>query len=206
MTTNKTVALSSSDLIIQIVPDFLTKLSDTNRIALPETDLGYIVPIRKMLVEQVGIEFCGIMEINTVFVNDKIRRDLLEELYNGKIHFDMYVRQRGNDCPKIIRHYKDCSFHQQEFDIPEYNQTAYIRYYFTNSNDPWQIEESKLDKLVPENQYYYDYAVSKAIKDLQYPLKDIVDSLLWQKKLNEMEKSGKLDKIVDGLLQNVCDH
>ena len=206
MTQNKIVALSPSDIKIQIVPEFLT---NTNKdvVTVPEMDVGYLLPLRKFLVDQIEDEFCGLMEVVTLYINDKIRRDLLEELYKDQIHFDVYVRAFNNtDCPKILRIYKDCVFCRQEFIVPELDLTANVRYYFTNSNEPWQISEDKIANMVPENQYFYDYAVSKAIKDLKYPLKEIYEALIWQKELMEMDRTGKLDKVVEGLLENVRDH
>ena len=206
MTPNKIVALSPTDIKIQIVPEFL-KRSDKDIISVPETDVGYLLPVRKFLVDQIENEVCGLLEVVTLYINDKIRRDLLEELYKDQIHFDVYVRAFNTvDCPKILRIYKDCVFCRQEFIVPELDLNSTVRYYFTNSNEPWQLSEEKISNMVPENQYFYDYAVSKAIKDLKYPLKEICDSLMWQKKLKEMERSGELDKVVDGLLQNVSNH
>ena len=206
MTQNKIVTLSPADIKVQIVPEFLTTVNK-DVVAVPEADVGYLLPVRKFLVDQIEDEFCGLLEVVTLYINDKIRRDLLEELYKDQIHFDVYVRSFNNiECPKILRIYKDCVFCRQEFIIPELDLSSTVRYYFTNSNEPWQLSEEKISSMVPENRYFYDYAVSKAIKDLKYPLKEIHEALIWHKELLEMERSGKLDKVVEGLLQNVCDH
>jgi len=193
MTQNKIVTLSPSDIKIQIVPEFLTN-NNKDIVAVPEAEVGYLLPVRKFLVDQIEDEFCGLLEIVTLYINDKIRRDLLEELYKEQIHFDVYVRAFNTvDCPKILRIYKDCVFCRQEFIIPELDLSSTVRYYFTNSNEPWQISEEKISRMIPENQYFYDYAVSKAIKDLKYPMADICKALNWLQEFRE----GSVDNVRD---------
>ena len=176
-------ALSPGDITFQIVPEWMQASSDMTE--LPDITFGYNVPIKKLFVEQSGDEFCGVIEIVSIFANTKIHKDLIEELYSNGSHFTIYIRQRSDiECPKILRIYEDCSFYQQEFAIPAIENAVFTRYYFTNSEDPWTIEQEKLDYLTPVNQYIYHYAVSKAIKDLN---KEIKDS--WSKSLDCLKKS-----------------
>ena len=173
--TNKLISLSPTDITIQIIPEFL---KNSEKIELPDNNTGYIFTTKKFIVDQIENEFCGLFEIVTIYFNDKIRRDLLEELYSGGLHFDIYVKQNSSkDCPRILRLYKDCSMCRQEFIIPEVGLNTHIRYYFTNSNEPWQLSEEKIKALTPVNQYIYDYAVSKAIKNLQYSVEDVKKSI-----------------------------
>jgi hypothetical protein len=168
---NTIIALSPGDILIQIVPEFLEY--KTEMISLPDLSVGYLVPLKKLYIDQIDKEFCGVAEVCSIYINTKINRDLLEELYNNTTHFDLYIRQRNNNCPKVIRIYNDCTMYRQEFSVPEIGLTTSVKYYFTNSNDPWEIPDEKLQQLVPENQYYYDYAVSKAIKNLQKSVEEL---------------------------------
>lgn len=168
-------SLKPGDTIVQIIPEWLK--TDNTEVVLPDLTTGYTIPLRKFLLEKFGSEFCGIMEVSSFFINTKIHKDLIEELYENNTHFDIYIRQKYIDgCPKVLKTYMDCTLYQQEFAIPEVNEIVFNRYYFTNSKEPWDIPESKLDKLVPINQYIYDYAVSKAIKDLNKDLKETVNN------------------------------
>lgn len=175
-------ALSPGDITVQIIPEWL---ESNDLVKLPEINEGYTIPLRKFFLEEVDKEFCGVMEIASFFVNTKVHKDLIEELYENGTHFTIYIRKcfnSGEGCPKILKIYKDCTMYQQEFAVPEIgggnNSSIFSRYYFTNSQDPWEILPEKLEKLVPVNQYIYDYAVSKAIKDLNKDLKSNVKDIL----------------------------
>jgi hypothetical protein len=168
-------SLKPGDTIVQIIPEWLQ--TNSTEVILPDLSAGYTIPLRKFLLEKFGSEFCGIMEVESFFINTKINKDLIEELYENNTHFDIYIRQKHIDCcPKVLKIFKDCTLYQQEFAIPEVPETIFNRYYFTNSKEPWDIPESKLDNLIPVNQYIYDYAVSKAIKDLNKDLKETVNN------------------------------
>lgn len=170
---NTIIALSPSDISVQIVPEFLEQ--KTEMISLPDLSAGYLVPLKKLYIDQIDKEFCGVAEVRSVYINTKINRDLLEELYNNNTHFDLYIRQRHKDCPKVIRIYRDCTIYRQELSVPEVGLVTSVKYYFTNSTEPWEISDEKLRQLTPENQYYYDYAVSKAIKNLQKSIEDHIE-------------------------------
>lgn len=167
-------ALSPGDITVQIIPEWL---ENNDLVKLPEVSEGYTIPTRKFLLEEVDKEFCGVMEIASFFVNTKVHKDLIEELYENGTHFTIYVRKCYNSddgCPKILKIYKDCTMYQQEFAVPEISSIIFSRYYFTNCPDPWEISQEKLDSLTPVNQYIYDYAVSKAIKDLNKDMKNLI--------------------------------
>jgi hypothetical protein len=213
--TNKTINLQPNNILIQIVPEFLKKQSDS--ISVPSQDIGYLVPVRLFLadhaktsyncVEDINTicnEFCGAFEVVSIYFNEKIRRDLLDELYNDNIHFDIFVRnQSGTEDdisgPKILKIYSDCYFYRQEFLLPENGLPVCTRYYFTNSNDPWPIQSQQIESLRPPNQYIYDYAVSKAVKNLQYPLNDICKAVTASYQItnasNEMTPSQYVDLV-----------
>lgn len=186
------ISLSPGDTIVQIVPNFH---KNTNSNIIPNIESGYIVPLKFCLIdeclEEVSTEtiqgklpkFCGIMEVGTVFFNDKIRRDILDELYRDNVTFDLYIRSRPcsieyeNHGPRVMKTYHDCYFYRQELSIPEVGLIDTFRYHFTNSNEPWQISQERINEMRPPNQYVYDYAVSKAIKNLQYPINDVCKAL-----------------------------
>lgn len=169
--------LSPSDTILQIIPEWLK--TENNSVVLPDLTAGYVVPVRKFFLEKVETDFCGVMEIRSFYINTKVHKDLIEELYENGTHFDIYIRQKYNDgCPKVLKIYPDCTLYQQEFAIPELNDNVFNRYYFTNCSEPWEISHNKLSDLVPVNQYIYDYAVSKAIKDLNKDLQNVIKDTL----------------------------
>lgn len=183
MANNKLLEISPTNIIVQIIPDFLKTSND--QMTTPSLEVGYSVPTRVFMTDQANQEFCGIIEVTTLFTDEKIRRDLLEELYLENDHFDIYVRQNTKDDElNIVRVYEDCSFYRQEFLVPEVGLFAAVRYYFTNSSVPWEIPIEKIEALRPPNQYIYDYAVSKAIKNLQHAL----EKLLGQ----QLENGGKI--------------
>lgn len=170
-------SLTPGDTILQIIPEWLK--TDNDNVVLPDLSIGYVIPCRKFLVEKFGLDFCGILELQSFYINVKIHKDLIEELYENGTHFDLYVRQKYNEgCPKVLKIYSDCTLYQQEFAIPESNSSVFNRYFFTNCSEPWDISQSKLDSLVPVNQYIYDYAVSKAVKDLNKDLKNLVTDVV----------------------------
>lgn len=186
------IALSPGDTLVQIIPNFN---KNSGSIGIPDIELGYTIPVKFCLIdeylEEVTTEtiqgrlpkFCGIMETSTIFFNDKIRRDILDELYRDNVTFDLYIRSRpcsieNNDIgPKIIKVYYGCYFYRQELAMPEVGLTNTFRYHFTNSEEPWEIPLDRINELRPPNQYIYDYAVSKAIKNLQYPINDVCKAL-----------------------------
>jgi len=183
MANNKLLEISPTNIIVQIIPDFLKTSND--QMTTPSLEVGYSVPTKVFMTDQANQEFCGIIEVTTLFSDEKIRRDLLEELYLENDHFDIYVRQNTKDDElNIVRIYEGCSFYRQEFLIPEVGLFATVRYYFTNSSVPWEIPIEKIEALRPPNQYIYDYAVSKAIKNLQHAL----EKLLGQ----QLENGGKI--------------
>lgn len=171
------IALSPGDITIQVVPKFLNETN--NKVNIPEEDLGYSIPMRLFLTDTFEKEFCGVFEIGTIFFNENIRRDILDELYRDQVTFDIFIRQRkvSNEeiglGPKVLQEYRNCKFYRQEFYVPEVGLTAFYRYHFSNSQEPWDIPTEKIEALRMPNQYMYDYAVSKATKNLQYTLKDI---------------------------------
>lgn len=188
------IALSPGDTLVQIIPEFDIDNKCTKTIS-PNIESGYLIPINICLIdeyqEQIKTEyckghspiFCGIMEVSTIFFNEKIRRDILDELYRDRVTFSLYIRQRvssnENDQigPKIIKSYHNCYFYRQELTIPEIGMINKFRYHFTNSEEPWEISLDRINELRPPNQYIYDYAVSKAIKNLQYPINDVCKAL-----------------------------
>lgn len=191
-TKNQIIALSPGDVIIQIVPEFVSQNTVNTTKSIPTMDTGYIIPFKSFLTDEyqevtesnntksVKPIFCGIFDISTIFFNDSIRRDILDELYRDNVTFDIYIRQRPSENligPSIIKEYNDCYLYRQELSIPEVGLTTLFRYHFTNSNDPWEIPATRMAELKPPNQYIYDYAVSKAIKNLQYPINDVCKAL-----------------------------
>ncbi len=204
MANNKLLEISPTNIIVQIIPDFLKTSND--QMTTPSLEVGYSVPTKVFMTDQANQEFCGIIEVTTLFSDEKIRRDLLEELYLENDHFDIYVRQNTKDDElNIVRIYEGCSFYRQEFLIPEVGLFATVRYYFTNSSVPWEIPIEKIEALRPPNQYIYDYAVSKAIKNLQHTL----EKLLGQ----QIENGGKiltskefLELVNQEVKNSVCRH
>ncbi len=176
-------AITPGDVFIQIVPKFLN--TNNNKVSIPDPELGYTIPLKLFLVDQYKDEnsldiFCGVFEVATVFFNESIRRDLLDELYRDNVQFNIFIRVRDNSegiGPKRLKEYLGCHLYRQQLSIPEVGLTTLFRYYFTNTSEPWEISEARIDALRPPNQYFYDYAVSKAIKNLQYPINDVVSAL-----------------------------
>ncbi len=189
------IALSPGDTLVQIIPDFENTDKNTNKVISPDIESGYLIPLKFCLVDEyqelIQSEnckgrypiFCGIFELGTIFFNEKIRRDVLDELYRDGVTFSLYIRQypTTNETaqigPKIIKTYHECYFYRQELVIPEVGLTNSFRYHFTNSEEPWEIPMERINELKPPNQYIYDYAVSKAIKNLQYPINDVCKAL-----------------------------
>ncbi len=178
------ITISPSDIQIQIVPEFISK-SATNlenptniTVSIPDESIGYIIPMKFIIIDEIKpeIEISGLFDINTIYFNENIRRDVLDELYRDNVKFDMFIRQVPKEDsvgPKIIKEYKNCYFYRQELAVPEIGMAVSFRYHFTNSAEPWEISDDRIKSLIPPNQYVYDYAVSKAIKNLQYPINDL---------------------------------
>ena len=82
------------------------------------------------------------------------------------------------ESPKVLQIFNDVSINGRELLIPEFGQIITYRYYFTNNSDPWNIPIEKIEALRPPNQYIYDYAVSKAIKDQTTAIKEIKDEIV----------------------------
>jgi hypothetical protein len=184
------IAISPADINIQIVPT--TNENNPTRISIPLEEQGYIIPLNLFLVDNYNNnEFCGVFEIGTIFFNENIRRDIIDELYRDNVSFDLYVRQRIFESslgPKIIKEYANCRLYRQELIVPEIGLIAKFRYYFTNSDAPWEISIEKINSMRPPNQYTFDYAVSKAIKNLSYPINDIAKSLIILAQLSKKDE------------------
>jgi len=188
------IALTPGCINIQVVPKFLNETN--NKINIPEEDLGYIIPLKLFLTDSFNKEFCGVFEIGTVFFNENIRRDILDELYRDNVQFDIFIRQVKSEeqsGPKVLQEYRNCKFYRQELCIPETGLITFYRYHFSNSDKPWEISTEKIEALRMPNQYMYDYAVSKAIKNLQYSIKDIWNE---QKQENKQVTASEYVKIV----------
>lgn len=193
----KLITITPGDTIVQIIPDFdnADKRIKTTSIVLPDIEFGYIMQASFCLIDEYMENYitdtckfrrpvlCGVIECRTLLFNEKIRRDILDELYRDGVIFDLYIRQRTynneneQDGPKVIKSYHDCRFYRQELGIPEVGLIDTFRYHFTNSDEPWEISLDRINELRPPNQYVYDYAVSKAIKNLQYPINDVCKAL-----------------------------
>lgn len=174
MKDNILYVLSPGDITIQIVPEWLME-NNSGSVVIPDPEIGYTIPISKFYLDSISSEFCGVIEIRSMYINTNIHKDLLEEVYKSSSNFSIYIRQKYNDgCPKVLRILENCKFYRQEFAIPQFGMSLFTKYYFSNSSDPWEISPEKLAELTPVNQYIYDYAVSKAIKDLD---KDVTSNL-----------------------------
>ena len=82
------------------------------------------------------------------------------------------------ESPKVLQIFNNVSINGRELLIPEFGQIITYRYYFTNNSDPWNIPIEKIEALRPPNQYIYDYAVSKAIKNQTTVIKEIKDEIV----------------------------
>lgn len=191
---NQIITISPADINIQIVPT--VNENPSSRISIPLEEQGYIIPLNLFLVDNYNNnEFCGVFEVGTIFFNENIRRDILDELYRDNVYFDLYVRQRIFESslgPKIIKEYTNCRLYRQELIVPEIGLITKFRYYFTNSNEPWEISIEKINSMRPPNQYIYDYAVSKAIKNLTTPLDKIAKLLLEQYEKDKLIEKTEL--------------
>jgi hypothetical protein len=175
------ISLQPSDIVIQIVPKNPNEsLQDT--VYLPDKSEGYIVPINLFFVDNVGKDFCGAFELKTIYYNNAIKRDIINELYDSGKTFDIYIRLNSSkeniESPKVLQIFNNVSINGRELLIPEFGQIITYRYYFTNNSDPWNIPIEKIEALRPPNQYIYDYAVSKAIKDQTTAIKEIKDEIV----------------------------
>jgi len=173
----KIIAISPNDINVQFVPNYN---KNEIKVTVPEPEIGHIIPLKLFLVEQYNKEFCGVFEVSTLFFNENIRRDILDEFYRDDVQFDIYIRQRQSidiEGPKILKEYKNCHLYRQQLAIPEISLTTTFRYYFANTPEPWEISNDRINEMRPPNQYIYDYAVSKAIKNLQYPLDDVCKAI-----------------------------
>lgn len=170
------IAMSPGDISVQIIPEFISKPTNDETISIPDESLGYIIPMKFIIIDEVKPEISGLFDITSMYFNENIRRDVLDELYRDNVKFDMFIRQVPKEDsvgPKIIKEYKNCYFYRQELAVPEIGMAVSFRYHFTNSAEPWEISDERIKSLIPPNQYVYDYAVSKAIKNLQYPINDL---------------------------------
>lgn len=170
------IAMSPGDISVQIIPEFISKPTNDETISIPDESLGYIIPMKFIIIDEVKPEISGLFDISSMYFNENIRRDVLDELYRDNVKFDMFIRQVPKEDsvgPKIIKEYKNCYFYRQELAVPEIGMAVSFRYHFTNSAEPWEISDERIKSLIPPNQYVYDYAVSKAIKNLQYPINDL---------------------------------
>ena len=171
-----TIAMSPGDISVQIIPEFISKPTNDETISIPDESLGYIIPMKFIIIDEVKPEISGLFDITSMYFNENIRRDVLDELYRDNVKFDMFIRQVPKEDsvgPKIIKEYKNCYFYRQELAVPEIGMAVSFRYHFTNSAEPWEISDERIKSLIPPNQYVYDYAVSKAIKNLRYPINDL---------------------------------
>ena len=174
------ITISPGDILVQIIPEFISKPINDETISIPDESLGYIIPMKFIIIDEVKPEISGLFDISSMYFNENIRRDVLDELYRDNVKFDMFIRQVPKEDsvgPKIIKEYKNCYFYRQELAVPEIGMTVSFRYHFTNSAEPWEISDERIKSLTPPNQYVYDYAVSKAIKNLQYPINDLCHTI-----------------------------
>ena len=184
------ISLSANDIIIQIVPN-LDKIQ-SDKISVPDETEGYSIPMRLFFVDNIGKDLCGVFEISTIYYNDSIKRDIINHIYDTETKFDIYVRMRSSKenlvSPKILQIFNNVYMNGREFIVPEIGKVLTYRYYFTNTNDPWSIPIEKIEAMRPANQYIYDYAVSKAVKDLKYPIENLTKTISEFRKMSVEEK------------------
>ena len=184
------ISLSANDIIIQIVPN-LDKIQ-SDKISIPDEIEGYSIPMRLFFVDNIGKDLCGVFEISTIYYNDSIKRDIINHIYDTETKFDIYVRMRSSKenlvSPKILQIFNNVYMNGREFIVPEIGKVLTYRYYFTNTNDPWSIPIEKIEAMRPANQYIYDYAVSKAVKDLKYPIENLTKTISEFRKMSVEEK------------------
>lgn len=178
------IHFSPGDLMIQIIPKTSKLLitAENNLVRYPDEQLGFIIPVNIFFVDSVKRELCGVLEIGTIFYNENIKRDMIGEIFEEDTIFDIVVRRRSSkdadgNGPKIIQMINDVHMNRRELVVPEIGNNVVYRYYFTDSNDPWDIPIEKLNAMRPENQYIYDYAVSKAVKDLRFPIDNMTNAI-----------------------------
>lgn len=175
------ISLQPSDIAIQIVPKTPNEQTQ-NIVYLPDKSEGFTIPTNLFFVDNVGKDLCGVFELKTVYYNIAIKRDIINELYDSGKTFDIYVRLNSSkeniESPKVLQIFNDVSINSRELLIPEFGQIITYRYYFTNTSEPWNIPIEKIEALRPPNQYIYDYAVSKAIKDLTATIKETKDEIV----------------------------
>lgn len=166
--------------MIQIVPQIGNEQPE-NKVSIPDETIGFIIPINLFFADYIEKDFCGTFEVNTIYYNESIKRDIINELYENKATFDIYVRlassKKNIKSPKILQIFNNVHINGREFIIPEVGRPLTYRYYFTNTVDPWAIPIEKIEAMRPPNQYIYDYAVSKAVKDLKYPIENLTASI-----------------------------
>ena len=184
------ISLTANDIIIQIVPN-LDKIQ-SDKISIPDEIEGYSIPMRLFFVDNIGKDLCGVFEISTIYYNDSIKRDIINHIYDTETKFDIYVRMRSSKenlvSPKILQIFNNVYMNGREFIVPEIGKVLTYRYYFTNTNDPWSIPIEKIEAMRPANQYIYDYAVSKAVKDLKYPIENLTKTISEFRKMSVEEK------------------
>ena len=178
--TKQIIAFSPSDVTVQIVPQ--SNQQNNTIVSIPDESIGFTSPMNLFFVDNMGSDLCGVFEIKTIYYNEAIKNDIINDLSDSGTNFDIYVRQKSSKenitSPKILQIFNNVHMHGREFIIPELGNTITYRYYFTNCNDPWSIPIEKIEAMRPPNQYIYDYAVSKAVKDLKYPIENVTKTLL----------------------------
>ena len=133
------IAMSPGDISVQIIPEFISKPTNDETISIPDESLGYIIPTKFIIIDEVKPEISGLFDITSMYFNENIRRDVLDELYRDNVKFDMFIRQVPKEDsvgPKIIKEYKNCYFYRQELAVPEIGMAVSFRYHFTNSAEP----------------------------------------------------------------------
>ena len=195
------ITMSPSDITAQFVPNGFAINNDKNVITIPDESIGYTIPLQIFITDKFEEEFCGCLELKSIYFNENIRRDVLDEMHRDNVTFDIFIRTRRlsndndmNSLPKVVQEYRNCHFYRQELCVPEVGASVFYRYHFTNSKDPWEIPIEKIESLRPENQYIYDYAVSKAIKNLQFALTDALINIHEENKTLTAKEYTKLVK------------
>jgi len=69
MANNKLLEISPTNIIVQIIPDFLKTNND--QMTTPSLEVGYLVPTKVFMTDQANQEFCGVIEVTTLFSDEK---------------------------------------------------------------------------------------------------------------------------------------
>ena len=74
------IAMSPGDISVQIIPEFISKPTNDETISIPDESLGYIIPMKFIIIDEVKPEISGLFDISSMYFNENIRRDVLDEL------------------------------------------------------------------------------------------------------------------------------